>query len=262
MTLLKHELQMNFKTLLIWSVCIGFINFGCLLLFESLAETMNQVSEAYSQMGSFSTALGLDRLSISTMEGFYATELGLILAIGGAMYAAMAGAVMLSKEEEGHTSEFLHALPLGRRYIAGWKFCSVVVLILLFQLICILWELAGFALIGNMLDWREYILFHAAQIVMQLEVGSICFLISSASKRKQTGAALGLAVLLYLMDILSRVIPDIENLKYVTPYYFSNAADIFSNSEVNMEMIGIAGIVIIVTASGADWIYERRDLAV
>ena len=262
MTLLKHELQMNFKTLLIWSVCIGFINFGCLLLFESLAETMNQVSEVYSQMGSFSTALGLDRLSISTMEGFYATELGLILAIGGAMYTAMAGAVMLSKEEEGHTSEFLHVLPFGRRYIVGWKFCSVVVLILLFQLICILWELAGFALIGNMLDWREYILFHAAQFVMQLEVGSICFLISSASKRKQTGAALGLAVLLYLMDILSRVIPDIENLKYVTPYYFSNAADIFSNSEVNMEMIGIAGIVIVVTASGADLIYERRDLAV
>lgn len=260
MTLFKHELQMNYKSLWIWSVCIGFINFGCLLLFERLAETMNQVSEAYSQMGGFSAALGLDRLSISTMEGFYAAELGLILAIGGAMYAAMVGAVMLSKEEEGHTAEFLHALPLGRSYIVWWKFCSVVVLILLFQVICILWELAGFALIGNMLEWRKYILFHGAQFIMQMEVGSICFLISSACKRKQTGAALGLAVLLYLMDILSRVMPDMENLKYVTPYYFSNAADIFSTSQVNMKMVGIAVTVIVVTALGADLIYGKRDL--
>lgn len=262
MTLLKHELKMNFKSLLIWSVCIGLINFGCLLLFESLAETMDQVSEAYSQMGSFSTALGLDRLSISTIEGFYATELGLILAIGGAMYGAMIGAIILSKEEEGHTSEFLHALPFGRTYIVRWKFCSVVILIILFQVICTLWELAGFALAGRMLDWQKYILFHVAQLIMQLEVGSICFLISSICKRKQIGAALGLAVLLYLMDLLSRVIPDLENLKYVTPYYFSNAADIFSTGELHAEMIGIAGAVMIVTTLGADLIYGRRDLAV
>lgn len=261
MTLFRHELRMNFKSLLIWSVCIGFINFGCLLLFESLAETIGQISEVYSQMGSFSTALGMDRLSIGTMDGFYATELGLIFAIGGAMYAAMTGAAILSKEEEGHTSEFLHTLPFGRRYIVWWKFCSMVILVLLFQVICILWEMVGFAFAGNMAALREYVLFHGVQFIMQLEVGSVCFLISSVCKRKQTGAALGFAVLLYLMDILSRVVPDIENLKYVTPYYFSNAADIFSSGEVELEMVGIGAAVMIVAIVGAFLIYERRDLA-
>ena len=120
MTLFKHELKMNLKTLLIWAGCIGFTCCGCLLLFEGFADTMDEVAEAYSQMGSFSAALGLDRLSIGTMEGFYATEIGLIFAIGGAMFAAMTGAVMLSKEEEGHTAEFLYTLPFRREYILVW----------------------------------------------------------------------------------------------------------------------------------------------
>lgn len=261
MTLFRHELRMNFKSLLIWSMCIGFINFGCLLLFESLEKTMEQVSEVYSQMGSFSTALGMDRLSISTMEGFYATELGLIFAIGGAMFAAITGAAMLSKEEEGHTSEFLHTLPFGRRYIVRWKFCSMAVLLFLFQIICIFWELAGFAFAGDGVVWQEYILFHGAQFLMQLEVGSICFFISSVCKRKQTEAALGFAVLLYLMDILCRVVPDIENLKYITPYYFSNAADIFSAGEIELGMAGIGAAVMVVSIAGAHLIYGRRDLA-
>ena len=83
MTLLKHEMKMNLKALLIWSCCIGFSCFGCLLLFGSLKDTMDQMADVYAQMGSFSAALGLDRLSISTMEGFYATEIALIFAIGG-----------------------------------------------------------------------------------------------------------------------------------------------------------------------------------
>ncbi len=137
MILLKHELKINMKALCIWSFCIGIINFGCILLYEGLADTMEQMSEVYAQMGAFSTALGLDRLSLDTMEGFYATEVALIFAVGGAMFAAMTGAAMLSKEEEGHTAEFLHALPFGRNYILGWKYVSAAALIVLFQIIVI-----------------------------------------------------------------------------------------------------------------------------
>lgn len=260
MTLFKHELKMNRRALLIWSCCVGFINFGCLLLFDSLAESMGQMAEAYAQMGSFSTALGLDRMSVSTMEGFYATEIALIYAIGGAMFAAMTGAAMLSKEEEGHTVEFLHTLPFGRGYIIRWKYVAMAVLIILFQMICILWEAAGFAIAGKLPDMQEYVLFHSAQLLMHLEVGSICFLISSICRKKQTGAALGLAVLLYMADMLCRIVPDIENLKYITPYYYSNASDIFSNGEISGGMAGIGIGVMAAAVICAGVIYGRRDL--
>ncbi|MCI8293330.1 MAG: ABC transporter permease subunit [Hespellia sp.] len=262
MVLFWHECKMNGKTLVIWSCCVGLLNCGCLLLFESLSESMEQMSEAYAQMGSFSTALGLDRLSVSTMEGFYATEISLIFALGGAMFAAMIGASMLSKEEEGHTVEFLYALPFGRNYIVRWKYFTMVVLTFVFQLICMLGERAGFAVAGEMPPVQEYMLFHEAQFLMHLEIGSICFLVSSRCKRRQIGMALGLAVLFYLADMMCRVIPDLENLKYITPYYYSNAVDIFTSGNVSgtMLMVGIgvtAGMALL-----AMWGYERRDLSV
>lgn len=261
MTLLIHELKRNLKSLLIWTLSGGILCGGCLLLFESLEESMAEMAAAYSSMGAFSAALGMDKMNIGTIEGFYATEIGLMFALGGAMFAAMTGASIVSKEEEGHTSEFLNTLPLGRGYIAGWKYGALVVLVLLFQVICLIFIGIGFAGAGEWPPLREFVLFHGTQILMQLEIGSICFLISAISKRRQIGGALGLAMLLYMLDLLCRVLPDLENLKYVTPYYFSNAADIFSTGEIPMEMMLISVFVTVGSAAAAVIIYKKRDLS-
>ena len=125
MTLLKHEIKMNLKALLIWAFSVGILCAGCILLFESLEESMRGMADAYSDMGAFSAALGMDQLNVSTLKGFYGTEVALMFAIGGAMFAAMTGAAMLSKEEEGHTCEFLVTLPLGRRSIFWWKYVGM-----------------------------------------------------------------------------------------------------------------------------------------
>ena len=171
MTLLVHELKRNLKSLLIWTLSVGILCGGCLLLFESLEESMAEMAEAYSSMGAFSEALGMDKMNIGTIEGFYATEIGLMFALGGAMFAAMTGASIVSKEEEGHTSEFLNTLPLGRGYIAGWKYGALVVLVLLFQVICLIFIGIGFAGAGEWPPLREFVLFHGTQILMQLEIG-------------------------------------------------------------------------------------------
>lgn len=261
MTILKHELKRNAKALLIWMVCVGFCCAGCILLFGSLEETMEEMAQAYAQMGTFSAALGLDRMNVGTIGGFYATEIALIYAIGGAMFAAMAGVTMLSKEEEGHTTEFLYTLPLGRGYIVCWKYLSVVVQILLLNAGCICQVLAGFAGAGHMPPVRELVLFHGAQLLMHLEVGSVCFLFSALSRRKQAGAALGFAVLLYVMDLMCRIVPDIEKLKYVTPYYFSNATDIFTSKAVDGALAGISVLVSVLAVTGAAVVYQNRDLS-
>lgn len=261
MTLLIHELKRNLKSLLIWTLSVGILCGGCLLLFESLEESMAEMAAAYSSMGAFSAALGMDKMNIGTIEGFYATEIGLMFALGGAMFAAMTGASIVSKEEEGHTSEFLNTLPLGRGYIAGWKYGALAVLVLLFQVICLIFIGIGFAGAGEWPPLREFVLFHGTQILMQLEIGSICFLISAISKRRQIGGALGLAMLMYMLDLLCRVLPDLENLKYVTPYYFSNAADIFSTGEIPMEMMLISVFVTVGSAAAAVIIYKKRDLS-
>ncbi len=261
MILLRHEIKRNLRSLLIWAVSIGILSAGCILLFKSMEESMKGMADAYSNMGAFSAALGMDKLSVSTLKGFYATEVGLMFAIGGAMFAAMTGAVMLSKEEEGHTCEFLVTLPWGRGYIYFWKYAAVVLLVLLFNIVAFLFILMGFAGIGEMPGARELALYHGAQLCMQLEMGSICFLISAVTKRRQIGAALGLAMLLYMVDLMCRIIPDIEDLKYITPYYFSNGADIFAKGSVEGVMIVVSLAVMVVSVAIGAVVYGRRDLA-
>lgn len=260
MILLIHEWKRNRKTLLIWALSVGLLCGGCLLLFRSLEESMAGMAEAYAEMGAFSTALGMDKISVSTMEGFYAAEIGLMFALGGAMFAALTGASIVAKEEEGHTAEFLHALPLGRGYIIGWKYGAMILLILAFHVICLVCIGIGFLCAGQYPPAEEFVLYHGAQLLMQLEVGSLCFLLSAVSGRRQTGGALGLAMLLYAAELLARVLPKLEKLKYITPYYFSNATDIFTAGKIDPGMALLSLAVTVAAVAAAAVVYERRDL--
>lgn len=261
MTLFWHEWRMNWKSLVIWALCVGICCGGCILLFESVAESMEDMAQTFAEMGGFSAAFGMDKVSIATIDGFYAAEISIIFSLGGAMFAAMTGAVLLSKEEEGHTAEFLHTLPVGRGYIYGWKYVTLLVLIILFNVICIGFDMVGLVCIGGEMPMKEYALHHGMSLLMQVEIGSVCFLISAICKRKQLGLALGLAVLLYMMEVMIHIVPDLELLKYLTPYYYANAADIFSGSEMQWQL-AVLGLVICVLAVGAGGVvYEKRDIA-
>ena len=260
MTLLRHEWKMNLKSLVIWTLCVGICCCGCILLFESVAESMEEMAQAFADMGSFSAAFGMDKVSVATLSGFYATEVSIIFLVGGAMYAAMAGAVLLSKEEEGHTMEFLHTMPVSRTYIYLWKYVALLLLILVFNLVCIGLDVAGFLAIGEEMAFEEYVEYHLLALVMQVEIGSICYMISAVCKRKQIGAALGLAVLFYLMDIMYNIVPDLEFLKFFTPFYYVNAAEIYSggDSRVGLMLLGLAVTVVVVVLGGI--VYKNRDM--
>ncbi|MGN0432341.1 MAG: ABC transporter permease subunit [Lachnospiraceae bacterium] len=262
MVLLWHECKQNRKNLFIWALCVGFLCFGCLLLYSSLEESMAEMSGMFSDLGAFSMAFGMDKINIGTLEGFYAIEIALMLSLGGALFAALTGSAICAKEEEGHTAEFIYTLPVSRTRILLQKYAAMVLLLVVFEIINVLLVLAGFGIMGSMPDMENFALYHSASFLMHLEIGSICFLLSAAMKKKPTGAALGLSVFLYMMDLLCRVLPDLKNLKYVTPYYYANASDIFSEGRVDPVMIGIGAAVSAVSLLLAVLIYNKRDIMV
>lgn len=261
MTLLKHEWKMNLKSLVIWTLCVGICCSGCILLFESVAESMEEMAQAFSEMGSFSAAFGMDKVSIATLTGFYATEISIIFLLGGAMFSAMTGAQLLSKEEEGHTMEFLHTMPVGRCYIYLWKYAALLLLIIVFNLVCIGLDVVGFLAIGEEIAFGEYVEYHLLALVMQVEIASICYLVSAVCKRKQIGLALGMAILFYLMDIMCNIVPDLEFLKFFTPFYYANAAAIYSGEETRtgLMLLGLAVTTVVILLGGL--VYKKRDMA-
>ncbi len=261
MTIVKHEWKMNLKTLIIWTLCVGLSCMGCILLFNSVADSMEDMAQTFAEMGSFSAAFGMDKISIATIEGFYATEISIIFMLGAAMFAAMLGTVLLSKEEEGHTAEFLYTLPWKRGTVLAWKYIALLLLLLVFNGCCILMDVLGFVGIGAEIVWEQYVKYHLLAFLMQLELGSICFLISALCRKKQIGLGLGISVFLYLMDVMCRIVPDLDFLKYLTPYYYANAASLYSGGEVEYGLVSISVLITVLAVVVSGICYEKRDLA-
>ncbi len=262
MTLIAHELKINFKSFIIWFISVAALCSGCIFLFPSVKDTMKDMADSFGNMGGFSLAFGLDKLSIATMDGFFATEIGIMYSLGGAMFAALLGISLLSKEEALHTSEFLHTLPLGRIHIVTSKLIALAIFITLFNLLHLLIFILSFVMIGENVDLQPVAVFMAAQYLMHLEIAGICFAVSSFCKRNQFGTGLGLTLVLYMLDIISRITEKMENLKFVTPFYYSNAADIFAGSgEINANLLLIGVFVIILCIALSCMVYGNRDLA-
>ncbi|MGT2750871.1 ABC transporter permease subunit [Streptococcus orisasini] len=261
MILLKHELKLAVRNLLIWSLSVGLICWGCILLYKSVEDQLASKTEIFSNMGSMTQALGMDKISIATFNGYFATQIALMFGLGAGMFASMLGVTILSKEEEGHTSEFLYTLPYSRWSILIWKFLSLIVMLLAFNLICVGFESLGIWQIHLDFSNHLFLKYHLLALLMQLEIASICFFISSISRRRQMGAALGLTLLFYVIDMVCRIVPDLEKISYLTPYYFANGADIFSQEKLDPVYLVLALGLILISLAGSVIIFQKKDLA-
>lgn len=261
LTIYKHEMKTYIKTLLIWTICIGVMGAVCVLLFSSVKDSMAGMAESFSSMGVFADAFGMSQLSIATLAGFYATEVGTVHALGGAMFAAILGINMLSKEEDGHTGEFLYALPVSREKVITAKWFAVTSNIVLLNVFCVLLYYLSILVLGEEMAFEEFFLFHGMQLFMHIEVAAICFAISAFMKKNKFGIGLGMVLLLYGYDLMARVIPDLSDYKVISPFSYANAADIFSRSEIEVTATIIGAVVLVGSLVLSYLIYRKRDLA-
>ena len=111
---LKRELLLNIKSMLIWSLSVGILGLTCILLYSSMEGEMKDMADAFSNMGAFSDAFGMSTLSIASLKGYFATEIGAVHGLGSGMFAAIIAINIISKEEDGHTGEFIFSMPLSR----------------------------------------------------------------------------------------------------------------------------------------------------
>lgn len=260
-TIYKHEMKTYIKSLIIWAVCVGGMGLACILLFSGMQSSMEGMAENFAEMGAFSDAFGMSRLSIATLTGFYATEVGTIHALGGAMFAAIISINMLSKEEDGHTSEFLFSLPVSRSKALTAKWSAVSTLILLFNLLCIGLYLLGVAILGEEIPLRNFFLYHMMQLFMHLEIAAVCYALSAFMKKSKFGIGLGMVLFLYAYDLMARVIPELSHYKAVTPFSFSNAADILSGGGLDLAAVIIGTGTFLASIITAYAVYCNRDLA-
>ena len=260
MTLIKHELRQGWKSLAIWTLSIGFFIVICVMMYPEMEGEMEEVSEMFSSMGAFTAAFGMDKLNFGTLIGFYAIECGNILGIGGAFFAAILGITALAKEEKERTAEFLLSHPVSRNKVITEKLIAVFLQIVIMNVLVFLMSIASIAGIGEEILWEELGLLHLAYFLVQIVLAGICFGISAFIRGNGIGAGIGLATVMYFINIVANITESAKDLKYLTPFGFAEGADIITNVDLEWKMVAINMVFAFIAVGMAYWKYAKKDI--
>jgi len=260
MTLIKHELRQGWKSLAIWTLSIGFFIVICVMMYPEMEGEMEEVSEMFSSMGAFTAAFGMDRLNFGTLIGFYAVECANILGIGGAFFAAILGITALAKEEKERTAEFLLSHPVSRNKVITEKLIAIFLQIVIMNVLVFLMSIASIVGIGEEILWKELGFLHLAYFLVQIVLASVCFGISAFIRTSGIGAGIGLATVMYFINIVANITESAKDFKYLTPFGFAEGADIIANVDLEWKMVAVNMVFAIIGVAAAYWKYNKKDI--
>ncbi len=260
MTVVKHELRRGRTSFWIWTGSIGFLLAICIFLFPEMKGEMEGINDVFSSMGSFTAAFGMDRLNFGSLVGYYAIECGNVLGLGGAFFAAITAVAILSKEEKDRTAEFLLTHPVSRVRIVTGKLVAVILEIVAMNVIIYALSAGSMAAVGEDIPWKELNLLHLAYFILQLELAGICFGISAFAHRGSVGIGLGVAFLMYFLNLIANIAEVAEPLKYVTPFAYCDGADIVTKGSLDGTYIAIGCAMGLIGIIAAYMYYPKKDI--
>lgn len=260
MTVFFHELKRGKVSLLIWSCAIAFMLGICVLIYPEMKTQMSDISEMFADMGSFSDAFGMDKINFGTFIGYFGVECGNVLGLGGALFASILGISALAKEEKEHTAEFLLTHPVSREKVLAEKLLTVFSQIIILNLVSAIVTVLSVLAVGESVDAKVMLLLFLAYFMMQIEISAVTFGISAFLKGNGLGIGLGIAVLMYFLNIMANLTENAKFLKYITPFGYTEGADIISNSAIEVKYLA-AGLVFTVTGLVAAFLkYRKKDI--
>ena len=261
MTVFKHELRQGRSALIIWTAAISFMLGVCIVIYPEMSTQMGDISAMFADMGSFSQAFGMDRINFGEFLGFFGVECGNVLGLGGAFFAALLGISALAKEEKEHTAEFLLTHPVSRTRVITEKLCAVIVQIVFMNLAVIAVTALSVLIIGEEADIKIFALLFLSFFLMQLEVAAVTFGISAFLRRGNLGIGLGLAAVFYFMNIVANLIDETKFLKYITPFGYTESADIIADGALNGGYLAVGMALAAIGVILAFWKYGRKDIS-
>ncbi len=260
MTILKHELKKSLISLIVWTSILSGMIFLVVLIYPEMSKSMDEMTNVFENMGNFTEAFGMKELNIATAIGYYGIEIGNILGLMGGFFAAYLGINSLLKEERDKTAEFLLSQPISRSKIIFQKYLAIIIQIIFLNLIIFIVGILSFIFIKEKILFKEIILLHFAYTILQIEIASICFGISSFFRKGGIGVGLGFTAILYFLNIVKNIIDSADFLKYITPYGYAEVSYIVSKGKIEWELLGIGLIYGLASLIIGFIKYSKKDI--
>lgn len=261
MTILIHELKRSKRSLLIWTAAISFMLGACILIYPEMAPQMNEMTDMFAQMGSFTAAFGMDKLNFGEFMGYFAIECGNVLGLFGALFAGMTGITALAKEEKDGTAEFLLTHPVHRSDVVDEKLLAVFAKVTILNAAVLGICTACCVAIGktDALNAGYFMLF-LAYYLLQLEIAAITFGISAFLKKGGVSLGLGVGFGFYFLNIIANLTEQLAFLKYITPFSYCEGSFLLENQRLDYPYVAAGCGLALIAVVAAFRQYEKKDI--
>ena len=198
----------------------------------------------------YGKARGIINVNLEVDEGDFFGFIGPNGAGKSTTIRTLLGIGIIAKEESNHTSEFLYTLPFSRNTVLGSKLLAVLIQIIALNVLIFAFSLISALMVDKDVDIHSLLLLHTAFLCSQIEISVICFGASAFIRGNGLGIGLGLALLLYFMNIIANIAEPASFLKYITPFGYTEAADIIADGSLSAVKlliglgIALAGILL------------------
>jgi ABC-2 type transport system permease protein len=262
MNVYLREIRSGLKSLIFWSLGVLLFlaasaqKYSALSLDPASLNIMTQLPKALQDM------FGVGYLDFAKLSGFY----GMIypyMVLMAAVHASMLGAVIVSKEERDHTSEFLYAKPAARLGLLEAKALAALTAAMILNLV--IWAIS-WAMFGKEPGMPGTIaMLMAGLFLTQLVFLSLGVAAAAGFKRPKaaTGIATGAMLAAYILSIAIDVSGNLGALKPLTPFEYFDARRIIGRDEALNPWYVL--LCLALTAALTLWAclrFNRRDLKV
>ena len=262
--MLKRELKVNFKSFLIWSLCLILLYGFVYLMYPSIIKSDN-IKMIDEMMKIFPEevlkALNMDISSIDTAFGWLKTEgfVFILLIIG--CYSGILGSNIILKEENDKTIEYLNSLPISRNNIVISKALTGLIYIISMILLIGIFNYIGLTISGSF-DTKQYILLSITPIFPSIVIYFICMFLSTFTHKtkKMLGISLGIVLISYILNTLSTIAESTEFLKYLSIFTLADIRNVIINIEINPLMIVISILLSIILFVLTLINYNKKEL--
>ncbi len=262
MNIFLRELKANRKSLLIWSGIIALLIFIAVAKFSAFAGDPSMVALLDSMPPAVLDAMNMRAFNLTTLTGFYGIMF-IYFGLMGAIAAAMWGSEVITKEERDRTVEFSLVLPVTRNRVITYKTLAALVNCILF--VALTWFISIIAVQTYTPDSAFYkflALEMLAMFILEVIFLSLGLLLGCAMHRYKRSGSLAIAIILgtYFLSILSGMDERLTSLKYLTPFKYFDAAEIFRTGHLDFGYLLLSCLITAICLLGAYLTYNRRDL--
>ncbi|WP_042464074.1 ABC transporter permease subunit [Neobacillus dielmonensis] len=265
MNIFLKEVKSHRKSLIFWCIGVFLMVVSGMSKYEAYSSSGQSMNDLLKDMPkSLAAVLGFNDLDVSKPSGYYGL-LFLYLLLMATIHAAMLGATIIAKEERDKTSEFLFVKPVSRNMIITAKLLAAFVNIVTFNLVT---YGSSVVLMGQYAKGGDITsdigMTMAGMFFLQVLFMVLGSAIAAVKKRPKSAASLASAVLLltYVLSVAIDLSPNIEGLKYLTPFKYFEAKNVMYGGGLDAVFvvisIGLTAAFSIITYV----CYQKRDLAV